>query len=137
MAADLGKLASALASQGVNPDSAMIITSGANAMKIKVLSGPGMTQHEVVTSGGLPDGTVIMIAPEGFWTAYHDTNIRVEINQTTSAMAQFDTTPVTDPLTAGTTRSLYQAGLIGIKVVSDVAWAVNPGAVAYLTGVAW
>ena len=75
--------------------------------------------------------------PQALWTGWPDTNVNVEINAAAASTIQFDdSTPAADPLTAPS-RSLFQTGLIGVKIRADVAWAINPGGVAYLTGAAW
>ena len=129
-------MASAIAAQGINPDDAVIVCSAFDAFKIKVLASPKLT-NEVLTALHIADGTVIIVVPAAYWTAFPDTNVQVEINANASALAQFDdSAPAADPLTAPS-RSLWQAGLIGAKIRADVAWAINPGGVAYLTGAAW
>jgi hypothetical protein len=122
LADDLAQLASAIAAQGVNPHTAAIVCSAFNAFKIKTLASLKLT-NDVFTALHIRDDTVILVVPEAFWTGWPDTNVTVEIN-TTSTVQFDDSIPAADPLTAPS-RSLFQTGLIGVKVRADVAWAAD------------
>jgi hypothetical protein len=108
VADDLAKIAKAISNAGVNPDDMVIITSAQNAMKIKVLASPKLT-NEVLTGFKIPDDWVIGVAPQAFWTAFPDADVSVEISANASGLAHFDdSAPAQDPLTGAPTRSLYQ-----------------------------
>jgi hypothetical protein len=137
VATDLAKLTGAIAAQGVNPDDAVFVCSAATATKIKVLASPKLT-NDIFSAFDIPDNQIICVVPDAVWVAFPNSNVQVEINLNSAALAQFeDTSPAADPLTAGPTKSLWQQALVGIKIRADCAWAINAGGIAWLTGIAW
>jgi hypothetical protein len=138
VADDLALLAAAIGDGGINPDSAIFITTPALAIKIRVLASPKF-DNVVLSSSSLAAGTVIGIVPAGLATGY-DGGVTVEAS--TEAVVHFeDTTPL--PLVgsggavAAPQRSAWQTDTTILKIRGKCAWSVHPGAVATVTGAAW
>jgi hypothetical protein len=134
LAADIAKLAAAIASAGINAETMILITDAASAAKIKILASPKF-DNEVWTSVNIPAGEVIAVVPEGFYTAYGASQVTVEISK--QSTLHFDSTAPLPVVQGVPTRSLYQQGFLGLKARALATWLVHPGAVAYLTGAAW
>jgi hypothetical protein len=138
--ADLAALATAIASNGIGIDDAVIITTPALAMKLRLLSSVKF-DVPILSSSSIAAGTVIMLTPRGFVTGY-DGSVAIEI--TDQPAIHFEDTTPTDISVAGSpptvaypVRSLFQDDMFAIKIRCRVAWAVHPGAIAYVTGATW
>ena len=69
--------------------------------------------NDVFTSVVIPDGTVIAVVPEGFYTAYGATQVTVEISKVATLHLE-NATPL--PVVQGVpTHSLFQQGYLGLK----------------------
>jgi hypothetical protein len=137
LAADLAALAGAIGAAGINPDDMVIITTPALATKVRVLASPKFT-NTVFSSSSLAAGTVIAIVPRGLATGY-DGSVVVEASK--EAVVNMNTAPL--PLVDGAgvvaapQVSAWQSDETILKIRGNVAWAVQPGAIAEVTGAAW
>jgi hypothetical protein len=95
----------------------------------------------VFSSAYLASGTLIGVVPGGLASGYQG-----QVNLETSIAATVhleDTTPLAigtpgaPPTVAAPTASAFQAYLVVVKVRARMAWAVQPAAVALVTGAAW
>jgi hypothetical protein len=96
---------------------------------------------KVFSSAYLPDGTLIGIVPAGLASGYQgqvdlETSLAATIVTDDSATPPQIGTPGTPPVVGAPTLSAFQAYLIVVKVRARMAWAVQPGAVALVTGCA-
>ena len=138
VADDLGALAGAIGSAGINPDDAVFITTPTLATKIRVLASPKFT-NAVFSSSSLAAGVVIAIVPDGLATGYDG---GVEVDASTEATVHFEaTTPLAivdgAGVVAAPTYSAFQQDVSILRIRGDVAWAMHPGAIAEVTGAAW
>jgi hypothetical protein len=137
MAADLAALAGAIGAAGINPDDAVFITTPALATKVRVLASPKF-QNTVLSSSSLAAGVVIAIVPRGLATGY-DGGVTVEASR--EAVVNMNTVPA--PIVSGSgvvaapTVSAWQSDETILKIRGNVAWAIQPGAIAEVTGAAW
>ena len=99
IADDLALLASAIGAAEINPDSMIVITTPALAMKIRVLASPKFN-NIVLSSSVLAAGTVIGIVPQGLVTGYAG-NVTVEASK--SAIVHFEDTAPLDIIGGGGT----------------------------------
>jgi hypothetical protein len=109
-------------------------------MKLRLLSSVKF-DVPILSSSSIAAGTVIMLTPRGFVTGY-DGSVAIEI--TDQPAIHFEDTTPTDISVAGSpptvaypVRSLFQDDMFAIKIRCRVAWAVHPGAIAYVTGATW
>jgi hypothetical protein len=140
VADDLGLLAGTISHHGINIDDLIFVTTAAIATKIRTLAGP-FFQDVVLSSAVIPDGEIIAIVPQGLATGYSG-----EVQVETSIVAPLHFESAT-PLPIGTvgspnvvaapTHSAFQEYLLLVKIRGRMAWAVQPNAVCYMTGVAW
>jgi hypothetical protein len=140
VAADLGALAKTISSHGIGIDDLIFITTASIATKIRTLAGP-FFQDVVLSSAAIPDGEIIAIVPQGLATGYAG---EVQVETSIVAPLHFESaTPlpigsVGSPNTvAAPTHSAFQEYLVMVKLRGRMAWAVQPNAVCYMTGVAW
>jgi hypothetical protein len=138
LAADLAALAGAIGGAGINPDDMVIITTPALATKVRVLASPKFT-NTVFSSSSLAAGVVIAIVPRGLATGY-DGGVTVEASR--EAVVNFESTtplPIVDGagVVAKPVYSAFQSDMTILKIRGNVAWAVQPGAIAEVTGAAW
>jgi hypothetical protein len=84
IADDLALLAAAIASNGINTDDMIVITTPALSTKARVLLSPRFT-NEIISSPSLPDGHVVVVIPSGV----AEVNDRV-IDQIEAALAKMD-----------------------------------------------
>jgi hypothetical protein len=94
-----------------------------------------------MSSAAIPDGEIIAIVPQGLATGYAG---EVQVETSIAAALHFESaTPLpigtvgTPNVVAAPVHSAFQEYLILVKVRGRMAWAVQPNAVAYMTGVAW
>jgi hypothetical protein len=140
VATDLGALAATISHHGVNIDDLIFVTTAAIATKIRTLAGP-FFQDVVLSSAAIPDGEIIAIVPQGLATGYSG---EVQIETSIAATLHFESaTPLpiasvgTPNTIAAPVHSAFQENLILVKIRGRMAWAVQPNAVAFMTGVAW
>jgi hypothetical protein len=138
VADDLGLLAGAIGSAGINPDDMIVVTTPSLATKIRVLSSPKFT-NTVMSSSSLAAGTVIALVKEGLATGYSG---NVEIAASNEAVVHMEDTTPLDLVSVGGTlaapqRSAWQTDTTILRITGDAAWAMHPGAIAQVTGAAW
>jgi hypothetical protein len=140
VAADLGLLAGTISHHGIGIDDLIFVTTADIASKIRVLAGP-FFQDVVLSSAAIPDGQIIAIIPQGLATGYSG---EVQVETSIGATLHFESaTPLpigsigTPNTIAAPVHSSFQEYLIGIKLRGRMTWAVQPNAVAYMTGVQW
>jgi hypothetical protein len=138
IADDLALLAGAIGAAGINPDTMVIVTTPALAMKIRVLASPKFT-NLVLSSSVLAAGVVIGIVPQGLVTGYAG-NVTVEASKAATVHFE-DTTPADIVTAAGAVavpvKSALQTDMTILRVRGWCAWVVHPGAVASISGAAW
>ena len=95
----------------------------------------------MLSSAAIPDGEIIAIIPQGLATGYAG---EVQIETSIAAPLHFESaTPLpigtvgTPNVVAAPTHSAFQEYLILVKLRGRMAWAVQPNAVCYMTGVSW
>jgi hypothetical protein len=139
-ATDLAALAAAIGGNGISVDEMVIIATPALGTKVRIFSGPHF-DDKVFTSAYLAPGTLIAVVPQGLASGYQG---QVDLETSIAAAIHLeDTTPLaigtpgSPPVVAAPTLSAFQSGLIIIKVRGRVAWCVQPGAVAVVTGATW
>jgi hypothetical protein len=137
---DLSALANAIAGNGIAVDGMTIITTPTLATKLRALVSPRF-DNEVLSSSSIASGVVIAIAAGGLVSAY-DGSIQIEIAD--APAIHFEDTAPTDISVAGSpptvafpARSIWQTDALALKVRGEVAWAVHPGAVAWISGAVW
>jgi hypothetical protein len=140
VADDLGALAATISHQGISTDDLIFITTAAIATKIRTLAGP-FFQDVVLSSAAIPDGEIIAIVPQGLATGYSG---EVQIETSIAAALHFESAAPLPIATVGTpntvaapVHSAFQEYLILVKIRGRMTWAVQPNAVAYMTGVTW
>jgi hypothetical protein len=137
MAEDLGALAAAVAGANIDTTDLVYVASPRLAIVIKVTASPKF-DNLVLPSLAMPDKSIAAFAPAGVISALGATPA---IETTRQALVNFETVP--GEIVAGSgavakpTYSIFQMGLIAIKVRSDVAWACVPGGAALITSVNW
>jgi hypothetical protein len=139
-ATDLAALAAEIGGAGIAIDEMVIVTTPALATKIHVLAGPHY-DDKVFSSAYIPSGQLIGIVPAGLASGYQG---QVDLETSLGAVVHMEDT---NPLPIGTpgspntvaapTVSAFQAYLVVIKVRARMAWPVQPGAVAVVTGASW
>src|SRR5262245_27561088 len=140
VADDLGLLAGTISHHGIGIDDLIFVTTAAIATKIRTLAGP-FFQDVVLSSAAIPDGEIIAIVPQGLATGYSgegqiDTSIAATLHFEGATPLPIDT--VGSPnIVAAPTHSAFQEYLILVKIRGRMAWAMQPNAVCYMTGVAW
>jgi hypothetical protein len=139
-AADVGNLAKAIGDKGVNSDSMVIIATPKLATQIRFFEGPHH-DNRVISSAYLAAGTIVGIVPEGLAVGY-DGAAKIEISNVAVYHAE-DTAPLpigqpgSPPVVAAPTISALQQDLLVLKIRARVAWAIQPNAIATVTGCAW
>jgi hypothetical protein len=129
---DIAALAGAVA--GIGGLDIVFVASPAEAVTMLLLAGPRFT-FPVYASGALVPKTVICLAPVAVVAAV-DPN--PEIEEGRHAIAQMDTAPAADPMTATPTRSFFQTDSSGFRLTLDATWGLlNPAGAAIVSGVTW
>jgi hypothetical protein len=136
LAEDLGNLAGAIGAVGIDASNVVYVAGPREATILKVKVGPRFS-NPILTTLGLPAKSVAAFAPEGVASGYQDAPT---IEVTKGPAYHFDDAP-TDISTSGSVaapvKSLYQTGLLAIRVRANAAWATVPGAAAVITAVNW
>jgi hypothetical protein len=140
-AADIAKLASAIGANGIAIDDMVLIGTPELATKARIYSGPHYNDA-IFSSAYLSAGTLIGIVPAGLASGYQgqvslETSLAAPIVMDDSATPPQVGTPGTPPVVGAPTLSAFQAYLVVVKVRARMAWTVQPGAVALVTGAAW
>ncbi|WP_369725153.1 hypothetical protein AB8Z38_11570 [Bradyrhizobium sp. LLZ17] len=140
IANDLALLAESIASNGIGADEMIVITTPALATKLRCLVSLKFS-NEVLSSSSIPAGEVIAVAAGGLVTGY-DGGVTIEVSE--EPTLHFEDAAPTDisipgapAAVAAPTISIWQTDSLAVKVRGWCAWAVHPGAVAYVTGAAW
>jgi hypothetical protein len=140
VAADLAILAATISHHGIGIDDLVFIAGANIATKIRTLAGP-FFQDVVLSSAAIPDGTIIAVIPQGLATGYSG---EVQVETSVAATLHFESaTPLpiasvgTPNTIAAPTHSGWQENLILIKLRGRMAWAIQPNAVCFMTGVQW
>lgn len=140
IADDLALLAQAIADNGISADDMTIVTSAALATKLRCLVSEKFP-NEVLSSAAIPAGEVIAIAAGGLVTGY-DGGVSIETSEEPTLV--FEDAAPTDigipgapNVVTAPTRSIWQVDSLAVRVRGRCAWAVHPGAVAWITGAAW
>jgi hypothetical protein len=140
LADDLGLLAKTISQHGISTDDLIYVTTAAIATKIRTLAGPFFADV-VMSSAAIPDGEIIAIIPQSLATGFAG---EVQVETSIAAPLHFESaTPLpigtvgTPNVVAAPTHSAFQEYLILVKLRGRMAWAVQPNAVCYMTGVAW
>jgi hypothetical protein len=118
----------------------IFITGAAIATKIRTLAGP-FFQDVVLSSAVIPDGEIIAVIPQGLATGYSG---EVQVETSVAAALHFESAAPLPIATVGTpntvaapVHSALQEYLVLVKIRGRMTWAVQPNAVAYMTGVTW
>jgi len=138
MEEDLANLAAAVAAAGIDPSQAVYVAGAREATLIKLRAGSNF-DNTVLMTAGLPAKSVACFAPAAVFSGYQGVP---EIETRTEASYQFeDTNPAPIVGSGGTPAapvgSVWQMGVIAIKVRSWCAWAVAPGGAQVVNGVNW
>jgi Phage capsid family len=116
----------------------LLIMNPIQATKLKLLAGPRFDMP-VLQSTSVAPGTVIMVEPSSFVSAFGPTP-EFETSKVTTLHYE-DTSP--QDITGGTpspavpARSLFQVDAIALKMRLQAAWGMRAPHVAYLTGATW
>lgn len=139
-AADVAALAQAIGNNGISTDGIIIITTPTLATKLRFFGGPNF-EDRIFSSAYLAAGTLIGIVPQGLAVGY-DGSVKIEINNVATFHAE-DTTPANigtpgSPSTvAAPAISAWQSNLLVLKIRANVAWCIQSGAIAVVTGCDW
>jgi hypothetical protein len=140
MAGDLGNLAGALSDGGVDAENLVVVTNARQAIKLRLLAGPGFA-YPIFGTSAVASGTVIGIAPAGVASGF-DGAPRIEASK--ESTIHFDSTPAqigtagSPAVVAAPTRSAWQTDTQSLKVRTKCSWSVvHPGAVAVVNSVTW
>jgi hypothetical protein len=137
MGEDLGALAAAIAGANIDTTDLVYVASPRLAIVIKVNASPKF-DNLVLPSLAMPDKSVAAFAPAAIASALGALPV---IETTKQAVINFEPNPA-EIVTAGgavaaPTYSVFQMGLIAVKVRSDVAWTCVPGGAAIVDAVNW
>src|SRR5262249_49483885 len=137
MVGDVSKLGEALVG---DVDSALLFASPGEALKLRLLAGPGFVTPVIGTSA-LAAKTIVAVAAEHVAVGYEGPP---EISTSNVATAHFDTSPqpVSSPGSPNTVAApllnAYQQNLLLLKVKQKATWQVLiAGAVTMLSSVTW
>ena len=117
----------------------ILIAAPKQAAVLKALTGANF-DYQVLQSLALPAGTIVGVAPNGVAVSADAAPPTIETS--TSAAHFEDSDPLAviaaDGTMAAPSKSLFQMGLIGIKIRCGLTWAtITPGAVQMIQNVAW
>jgi hypothetical protein len=134
IAKDLSNLVGAIGAAGIDP-SDVVYVSGPREVSLM----QNLADVDAIMSLGVPAKTVIAVAVSGVASGYRGP---VEIDISRESVLHFEASSpgeiVSTPgVSATPSKSLFQSGLIAVRVRANAAWAAAPGAVAYTTGVNW
>jgi hypothetical protein len=139
IADDLGLLAEAISKAGINADDMIVVTTAKLATKLRVLASLKF-ENGVLSSAALADGVVIGLIGRGLATGYASGGVSIEASN--EPLVHFEDAAPADIVNASGTpafpvRSAFQTESLVIRVRGWCAWAVQPGAVAKVTGADW
>src|SRR6516165_4489124 len=129
---DLRALTAALVAVGAGRSPVLVVNPVQNT-SLTLIAGPRFT-IPIWPSNGIAVGTVIMVEPTSFASAFAPTP-QFEISS--QALVQFQDTPTSDPMAGTPTKSLWQADSIAWRTKLRAAWGMRAPHCAYLTGATW
>jgi hypothetical protein len=132
MEGDLRALTAALVAVGAGRSPVLVVNPVQNT-SLTLIAGPRFT-IPIWPSNGIAVGTVIMVEPTSFASAFAPTP-QFEISS--QALVQFQDTPTSDPMAGTPTKSLWQADSIAWRTKLRAAWGMRAPHCAYLTGATW
>jgi hypothetical protein len=138
MAQDLGALTGAIGAAGIDTANAMFVAGPREATIMKVKASAKF-DYPILSTLGLPAKSVACFAADALMSGYED-GVQIEIARHTSVHYEGSSpAPIVGSggVVAAPVRSAFQSNLLLVKVRSNVAWAIAPGAAAYTTGVNW
>jgi hypothetical protein len=137
MGEDLGALAASIAGANIDVNDLVYVASPRLAIVIKVNASPKF-DNLVLSSLAMPDKSIAAFAPAAIISALGDLP---SIETTKQAVVNFETNPLEIVAAGGAvaapTYSVFQMGLIAIKVRADAAWTCIPGGAAIINSVNW
>jgi hypothetical protein len=137
MADDLGNLAGAIGAAGIDASNVVYVAGPREAQIIKAKVGAKFNSPVLMTLG-LPAKAVAAFAPEGVFSGYQDAPT-IETGKSPAYHFE-DTTPLdisASGSVAAPVKSIFQSGLISIRVRANCAWAAATGAAQVITAVNW
>ena len=137
MVDDLGNLIGAIGAAGIDTSGVVFVAGPKEATMIKIKVGPKFDYQIFSTTLGLAAGSVACFAPAGVASGYQGAPT-IETRKPPTLHFE-DTTPldISGGSVAAPVKSIFQSGLISIRVRANVAWAVTTGAAQVITAVTW
>jgi hypothetical protein len=137
MGADLGALAAAIADANIDTSDLVYVASPRLATVIRVNASPKF-DNVVMSSLAMPDKSVAAFAPAATLSGFGDLPSVETSTQATINFAE----PASELVTAGGAvarpiYSVFQQGLIAIRLRNYVAWTCVPGGAAVVDSVNW
>ncbi len=134
IAADVSNLVGAIAANGIDPSDTVFIAGAREASLMQTLAGV-----DAIMSLAVPPKTVIACAPAGIASGFEggpeiDTSKEAVVHREGASPGEIVSTP---GVSASPSTSLFQSGLIAVRVRANAAWAAAPGAVQVVSGVNW
>jgi len=123
MVDDVANLVGSIADRGIDVAGVVLVAAPRQAITLKLCAGPAF-DLPVLVGSGLDDGLVAVIAPIGLASALGSP--RIEASR--AGLVQYASSAV---------DSAFQQDLLSLRVVTSGAWAVEPGAVAFIERVNW
>jgi len=134
--ADLKNLTAALVTAGAGANPALI-TNPIQAMSLKLVGGPKF-DLPVLMSNSIAAGTVIMVEPSSFVSAFDPLP---EFSVTDQDLIHMEDTNPADIVAGGgaavPVKALYQVDCLALKMRLRASWGMRAPHVAYLTGATW
>ena len=131
MVADVAAIAKAIA-PAAGSSQPVLIAAPAQAAALTLRSPRDL--FPVLMSAALPDKTVIGIVPGAVATVIEPPLIEASAD----ALVQYNDAPAADPMTAGTTISVFQSDETSLRFILPATWARrSASAVAWVSGVNW
>jgi hypothetical protein len=134
---DIKQLTAALVTAGAGRDP-VLVTNPVQAMTLKLLGGPRF-DVPVLASSAVAAGTVIMVEPSSFVSAF---GAAPEFETSTTTTLHYEDTSPQD-ITGGTpspavpVKNLFQTDAIALKMRLRASWGMRAAHIAYLTGATW
>lgn len=137
MSEDLGALAAAIAAANIDPAGVVYVCSAREAQVLKAAVGPKF-DSPVLQSLGMPDKSIACFAPAAVLSGFSDLPT---VETTKDALINF-ADPATDVVSSGGTLgapsySVFQMGIIAVKIRGFAAWTVVPGGAQLIANVNW
>jgi hypothetical protein len=141
MTKDVANIVAAVAAAGGNADGVVFIASAAQAITLRLLSGPNFT-NPVLGTSALPDGTIVGIDPSAIATGYTGVPTVETAHHGTAHFEDTNPQPLgtsgTPNVVAAPTRSAWQTNTLFLKIRIQAAWAtLMPGTVQVVENVTW